>query len=209
MIVLALLGLVLWGAPVTSLWARTFAQPCPAAQPAPDCLLTAAGRVESRFNDYAEGDVQLSLTFRTAPADTTAVFTPEAADRIGVYWDSHDVPVTVTLFDNAVAAITGPTGVTEESTVGVTEAFFRLLATSAAAVLVVAGAGLLWRRLRGGEPGWIRRASVCATVGTLVGAAIGRAVGALGVAWIMPATFAAIALVSLAAAFVRPKPILA
>jgi hypothetical protein len=210
MVVLALFGLVLWGGPVTSLWARTFAQPCPAAHNASDCLLTASGRVDSRFNDYAEGDVQLSLTIPTAPAgiptdrgEIHAVFTPEASDRMGVYWDSHDVPVTVTLFNNEVAAITGPTGVTEESKVGVAEAFVMLLVMSAAAVLVVAGTGLLWRRIRGGEPGWIRRAAVCATVGTLVGAATGRAFGTLGVTWIMPATFATMALVSLAAAFVR------
>lgn len=210
MVVLTLLGLVVWGGPVASLWARTFAQACPAAHPASDCVLTVSGRVDSRFNDYAEGDVQLSLTLLTHPVDTRtdwgsvhAVFSPEASDRMGVHWNSHDVPVTVTLFDNEVVALTGPTGVTEESKVGVTEAFVMLLATSAAAVLLVAGTGFLWRRIRGGKPGWIRRAAICATVGTLVGAAAGRAFGALGVAWIMPATFATMALVSLAATFVR------
>ncbi|MCT2581617.1 hypothetical protein [Actinophytocola gossypii] len=209
MVVLALFGVVLWGGPVTTLWARTFAQPCPAASPAPDCLRTAEVRVD-RFDDRAEGDVVLSLTL-SGTGD--AVLTPEAADRIGVPWGGHDVPATVTLFDNEVTAITGPTGVTEEPRAGVAQAFLMVLVTSAAAVLVVAGAGLLWRRARGGEPGWIRRAAVCATVGTLVGVGAGSAFGALGVAWIMPATFAATVLVSLAAAFVRlprawtPRPV--
>jgi hypothetical protein len=208
MVVLALSGLVLWGGPVTSLWERTFARPCPAGDPASSCLRTVSGRVD-RFNDVAEGDVDLSLTLARPVAALTGrgvvdvTFTPEAADRMGLGWDSHDVPVTATLFGTDVAAITGPNGVTEESTAGETEALFRLLVASAAAILAVAGAGLLWRRIRGGKPGWIRRAAVCTTVGSLVGAAAGRAFGALDVAWIMPAAFVTMAVVSTAGLLVR------
>lgn len=45
----------------------------------------------------------------------------------------------------------------------------RFLLVSGAAIVVVSGAGLLWRRRHGGSGKWIRVATTSATAGTLVG----------------------------------------
>jgi hypothetical protein len=53
---------------------------------------------------------------------------------------------------------------------------FRYIAVGATMILLVAGAGLLWRRLRGGGS-WIRVSASTTTAGVLLGAAASRIVG--------------------------------
>jgi hypothetical protein len=133
------------------------------------------------------------------------VLARETADRVGLGPDSHDVPATVTLFHSDVVALTGAGGATAAIGSVAAEALLMLLAVGAAAILAVAGGGHLWRRSRGREAGWTRRAAVSMTVGVFAGMAAGAASGAVDAAWIMPATFAVVAVVSLAVAVV-PLP---
>jgi hypothetical protein len=210
MVVLAVVGTMLWGGPVTNLWARTFVEPCPPGNPARDCVATLSGLVLDRFDDPGDNDTTIRLTVPDSPtgADVGVTLTPvfDTANRLGITGRTPEPErVTVTMYDGHVETITGPTGRSAaNTTVWVSEALLRLLAMSGVAIIAVVGGGYLLRRLRNGPTGWSRRPAISMAVGALTGMAAGLvAADALGAGWVMPVAFASTAVVGAAVTFLR------
>lgn len=188
MLALAVLGVLLWGGPVTNLWARAFAGPCPQALPAADCVAELPAHVTKRWDDVGDGATTLSLDIPDSP---TAHLSMADANRLGVRAEDD---VQVTVFAGEVIAVSAA-GETAETDGNWIAAALRYLTASGVAILAVAVAA----RRFGHDP---RRAAVCTVGGTLVGLAAGTlAPDALA----MPVTFAVAAVASVAASFVRPR----
>jgi hypothetical protein len=187
MLALAVLGVLLWGGPVTNLWARAFAAPCPAAMPAPDCVAELPAHVTKRWDSIGDGETTLSLDIPDTP---TADLALSDANRLGLRAEDD---VRVTVFAGEVIAVSsaGRTAATNGNWVA---AALRYLAASGVAILAVA----LAARRFGHDP---RRAAVCTVAGTLVGLAAGCVVPDT---LAMPVTFAVAAVASVVASFVLP-----
>lgn len=201
MVAVALLVATAWGGPVTELWRRTFAPPCPRNVPAPGCLASQKGTVVDRFDDRGDGDSLLTLE-HTSGGPQVLLALPDA-ERLGVTGDVRGgEPVTVTLFDAEIVAVTGPDGRTAQTERAVSSArtaVFRLWAVGAAVILAAAGAGFLWRRGR-----WPRGAVGGAALGILTGTFAGGVARNLDPAWAMPVTAAVALVVSVAVTAVVP-----
>ncbi|MGM1061299.1 hypothetical protein [Saccharothrix sp. Mg75] len=209
---LTVVGAALWGGPVARMWNLTTAQPCPEQAPASDCLVTVRGWVVSRFDDRGDAHGTITLKITGAAANTgyaqdgqvDAFLGVSNVERLGVVGVGDEL--SVTLFDSGVVALTGEDGAVVEARVvfgTASEAWFRLLAVGGAAIVAVAGGGVLWRRVRGGRAGWIRRAVVCAVLGVVAGATVGAATAAPGAVWVVPTMFSVAVVLGLAAALVR------
>lgn len=215
MLALATTGAVLWGGPVTGLWERTFARPCPAGAPGWDCVATVPGRVLSYFDDYGDGDTLLTLEIRGAPGEINgpdphhAALSLERTNRVlgSTHEDRLNALVNVRFFRGTIEEITGPGGRSAETMTVAwarAEAFLRLLMIIGGAILLVAGTGYLWQRLRGGDSRWIRRAAISTAIGTFAGLTAGRAATALtDIGWMLPVTAVVTVVASLALAAVR------
>jgi hypothetical protein len=187
MLALAMLGVLLWGGPVANLWARAFADPCPASAHAPDCVAELPAHVTNRWDSVSDNEAVLSLDIPDSP---TAYLTVSEANRIGVRTDDD---VRVTVFDREVVEVTAASGQRAETETRWFAAALRFLAASAVAILIVMAVA---HRL-GVDP---RRAALCAAIGTVAGLCAGTAVSTT---LTMPVTFAVAIIVSVAVSFTR------
>lgn len=187
MLALAMLGVLLWGGPVTNLWARAFAEPCPTTGLATDCVAQLPAHVTNRWDSVSDNEAVLSLDLPDTPA---AYLTVSEANRLGIRTDDD---VRVTVFDGEVVEVTAPSGQRAETETHWFAAAVRFLAASLVAIIAVMAVS---RRL-GADP---RRAALCTAAGTVVGLCAGTAVSTT---LAMPVTFAVAVIVSVAVSFVR------